>query len=335
MINLRGGIMVNVRTDLAIEAREIYNQNNASSSEIEGIKVEENEKEGIKVTTVRVIDEKGVKNIGKPIGSYTTIDIPDFTVYDSKTMTKVSERVYESLKEMVDIDCSKNILVVGLGNWHVTPDALGPKTADKIMVTRHLKRVMPEIMNDDIRPVSSVAPGVLGLTGIETVEIIKGIVQRSKPDLIICIDALAARKVQRVNRTIQIGDTGICPGAGVGNNRKAINEETLGVKVIAIGVPTVVDAVTIANDTIDLSIDSLINNVQKSSAFYKMIKDINKNEKADLIREVLNSHSLGDMIVTPKDVDLVIESLSKVLSDAINMAVQPNMNMEEINNFMF
>ncbi len=327
--------MVNIRTDLAVEAREIYNQNNVSSREVEGIEVEENEKDGIKVTIVKVVDENGAKNIGKPIGSYITIHIPDFTVYDSKTMTKVSETVYESLKKMVNIDCSKNILVVGLGNWHVTPDALGPKVADKIMVTRHLKSVMPEMMNEDIRPVSSVAPGVLGLTGIETVEIIKGIVQRSRPDLIICIDALAARRIQRVNRTIQIGDTGICPGAGVGNNRKAINKETLGVKVIAIGVPTVVDAVTIANDTIDLSIDSLINNIDKSSAFYKMVKDLDKNEKGNLIREVLNSHSLGDMIVTPKDVDLVIESLSKVISDGINMAVQPKMSMEEINNFMF
>lgn len=327
--------MINVRTDLAVEAQEIYSQNNKSSKEIEGIEVSEKENDGIKVTTVKVIDEKGEKNIGKPMGNYITISIPDFTAYDSGTMKKVSENVYDSLKELVKIDCSKNILVVGLGNWHVTPDALGPKVADKIMVTRHLKSVMPEVMNDDIRPVSSVAPGVLGLTGIETLEIIKGIVERSKPDLIICIDALAARRVERLNRTIQIGDSGICPGAGVGNNRKAINEETLGVKVIAIGVPTVVDAVTIANDTIDLSIDSLINNVDKSSAFYKMVKDLDRNQKADLIREILNSHSLGDMIVTPKDVDLVIESLSKVISDGINMAIQPNMNMEEINNFMF
>lgn len=327
--------MINVRTDLALEAREIYKKSNNLSSEIEGIEVTKREKEGINVTTVKVINEIGAKNLGKPIGSYITIDIPNFTAYDSETMDKVSHTVFESLKEMVNIDCSKNILVVGLGNWHVTPDALGPKVADKIMVTRHLKAVMPEVMNDDIRPVSSVAPGVLGLTGIETVEIIKGIVEKTKPDIIICIDALAARRVERVNRTIQIGDTGICPGAGVGNNRKAINEETLGVKVIAIGVPTVVDAVTIANDTIDLCVDSLINNVDSGASFYKMLKDLDKNEKSKLIKEILASKELGEMIVTPKDVDLVIESLSKVISDGINLAIQPNMNMEEINKFMF
>ncbi len=327
--------MINVRTDLAVEAREICSKNRNLSGEIKGIHAYEEEKDGIKVTTVKVLNEEGERNIGKPVGNYITIDIPDFTVYDSNTMARVSQEVYEQLKNMVNIECSKNILIVGLGNWHVTPDALGPKVADKIMVTRHLKTVMPEVMNKDIRPVSSVAPGVLGLTGIETVEIIKGIVERSRPDLIICIDALAARRIERVNKTIQIGDSGICPGAGVGNNRKAINEETLGVKVIAIGVPTVVDAVTIANDTIDLSIDHLINNVDKGSAFYKIIKDLDNDEKAGLIREILNKHSLGDMIVTPKDIDMVIESLSKVISDGINMAVQPNMNMEEINNFMF
>lgn len=327
--------MINVRTDLALEASEICKKGKNLSGEIEGIEVTKKEKEGIKVTTVKVVNETGEKNLGKPIGSYITIDIPNFTAYDSETMDKVSHIVFESLKEMVNIDCSKNILVVGLGNWHVTPDALGPKVADKIMVTRHLKAVMPEVVNDNIRPVSSVAPGVLGLTGIETVEIIKGIVEKTKPDIIICIDALAARRVERVNTTIQIGDTGICPGAGVGNNRKAINEETLGVKVIAIGVPTVVDAVTIASDTIDLCVESLMNNVNSGGAFYKMLKDLDKNEKSKLIKEILASKELGEMIVTPKDVDLVIESLSKVISDGINLAIQPNMNMEEINKFMF
>ena len=325
--------MINVRTDLALEAREICKKNN-NNSKIDGIEVINSEKDNLKVTTVNIKNEKGAKNLGKPIGSYITIEIPEFTVYDSETMERVSKTVFECLKDLVDIECDKNILVVGLGNWHVTPDALGPKVSDKIMVTRHLKSVMPDIVDDSIRPVSSIAPGVLGLTGIETVEIIKGVVERSKPDIVICIDALAARRVERVNKTIQIGNTGISPGAGVGNNRKLINEETLGVKVIAIGVPTVVDAVTIANDTIDLVVDSLIRNVESGSAFYKMLKDLDREEKASLIKDVLNSKKLGEMIVTPKDVDLVIESLSKVIADGINMAIQPNLNMEEINKFM-
>ena len=228
----------------------------------------------------------------------------------------------------------KTALVVGLGNWQVTPDALGPKVTEKIMVTRHLQTVMPEAIDDSVRPVCSIAPGVLGITGIETVEIIKGVVEKIKPDLVICIDALAARRVERVNTTIQIGDTGISPGAGVGNNRKQINEENLGVKVIAIGVPTVVDAVTIANDTIDLVVDSLIKNSSSGTDFYKMLKSLDKNEKEKLIKEVISSKANIDMIVTPKDIDLIINSLSKIIANGINMAVQPNMDMEEINKFM-
>lgn len=326
--------MINVRTDLALEAREIYKESHKDEKDIDGIEVLEETHKDIKVTTVKVKNDEGSKKIGKPKGNYVTIDIPDFTAYDGETMDRVSEVVAEVLRRMIKIDVEKTALVVGLGNWQVTPDALGPKVTQGIMVTRHLKTVMPEVMDDSVRPVCSIAPGVLGVTGVETVEIIKGVVERVKPDVVICIDALAARRVERVNNTIQIGDTGISPGAGVGNNRKQINEENLGVKVIAIGVPTVVDAVTIANDTIDLVVDSLINNSESGNEFYKMLKNLNRNEKGALIREVLSAKSLGEMIVTPKDIDLVIESLAKIISNGINIAVQPNMDMEDINKFM-
>ena len=326
--------MINVRTDLALEAREIYKESHKDEKDIDGIEVLEETDKDIKVTTVKVKNDEGSKKIGKPKGNYVTIDIPDFTAYDGETMDRVSEVVAEVLRRMIKIDVEKTALVVGLGNWQVTPDALGPKVTQGIMVTRHLKTVMPEVMDDSVRPVCSIAPGVLGVTGVETVEIIKGVVERVKPDVVICIDALAARRVERVNNTIQIGDTGISPGAGVGNNRKQINEENLGVKVIAIGVPTVVDAVTIANDTIDLVVDSLINNSESGNEFYKMLKNLNRTEKGALIREVLSAKSLGEMIVTPKDIDLVIESLAKIISNGINIAVQPNMDMEDINKFM-
>jgi len=249
-------------------------------------------------------------------------------------MDRVSIVLSEVLERLITIDIEKTVLVVGLGNWQVTPDALGPKVTEKIMITRHLKTIMPEIIDDSVRPVCSVEPGVLGITGIETAEIIKGVVEKIKPDLVICIDALAARRVERVNATIQIGDTGISPGAGVGNNRKQINEENLGVKVIAIGVPTVVDAVTITNDTIDLVVDSLIKNSSNGTEFYKMLKSLDKNEKENLIKEVTASKNNTDMIVTPKDIDLIINSLSKIIANGINMALQPNMDMEEINKFM-
>lgn len=155
-------------------------------------------------------------------------------------MDELSLIVGRVMKKLVDISEDKLALVVGLGNWNVTPDALGPKVAEKIMVTRHLKQVMPDAIDDSVRPVCAIAPGVLGITGIETGEIIKSLVERIKPDLVICVDALGSRKLERVNRTIQIGDTGISPGAGVGNHRMQINEQSLGVKVLAVGVPTVV-----------------------------------------------------------------------------------------------
>ena len=326
--------MTNIRTDLALEAKEMYSEKHKKEKDIDGIEVINEIDKDIKVTTVKVKNETGVQKIGKPKGNYVTIEIPQFTAYDGETMDRVSQVVAEIIGGMVKIDVEKTILVVGLGNWKVTPDALGPKVTEGIMVTRHLKTVMPEIMDDSVRPVCSIAPGVLGVTGVETVEIIKGTVERVKPDIVICIDALAARRVERVNTTIQISDTGISPGAGVGNNRKQINEDNLGVKVIAIGVPTVVDAVTIANDTIDMVVDSLINSAESGSDFYKMLGSLDKNEKNTLIREVLSSKSLGEMIVTPKDIDLIINSLAKIISNGINMAVQPNMNMEEINKFM-
>ena len=325
--------MINVRTDLALEAKEMY-QEKHKKEDIDGIEVINEVDKDIKVTTVKVKDENGSKKIGKPKGNYVTIEIPDFTAYDGETMDRVSQVVSDVLSPMVKIEVQKTVLVVGLGNWKVTPDALGPKVTEGIMVTRHLKTVMPEVMDDSIRPVCSIAPGVLGITGVETVEIIRGVVQRVNPDFVICIDALAARRVERVNTTIQISDTGISPGAGVGNNRKQINEDNLGVKVIAIGVPTVVDAVTIANDTIDMVIDSLMNSTSNENDFYKMLGSLDRNEKGTLIREVLSSKALGEMIVTPKDIDLVINSLAKIISNGINMAVQPNMDMEDINKFM-
>jgi len=326
--------MINVRTDLVLEAREIYKENHKNEPDIDGIEVIEEREKDINVTTVKVKNQEGAEKIGKPKGNYITIDMPEFTAYDGETMDRVSLVVSEVLGRLINNDVKNTALIVGLGNWQVTPDALGPKVTEKIMITRHLQTVMPEIIDDSVRPVSSISPGVLGITGIETVEIIKGVVEKTKPDLVICIDALAARRVERVNSTIQIGDTGISPGAGVGNNRKQINQENLGVKVIAIGVPTVVDAITITNDTIDLVVDSLIKSSSSGTDFYKMLKSLDKNEKENLIKEVISSKTNLDMIVTPKDIDLIINSLSKIIANGINMALQPNMEMEEINKFM-
>ena len=188
--------MINVRTDLALEAREIYKESHKDERDIDGIEVLEETDKDIKVTTVKVKNDDGAKKLGKPKGNYVTIDIPQFTAYDGETMDRVSEVVAEVLSRMIEIDVEKTILVVGLGNWQVTPDALGPKVTQGIMVTRHLKTVMPEAIDNSVRPVCSISPGVLGVTGVETVEIIKGVVERVKPDMVICIDALAARRVE-------------------------------------------------------------------------------------------------------------------------------------------
>ena len=323
--------MINVRTDLAIEAKQAYTEEN--KRELDGVNVDEEMEGEVKITTVTIESDEAGKELGKPKGHYITIDFPEFTPYDGESMDELSLIVGRVMKKLVDISEDKLALVVGLGNWNVTPDALGPKVAEKIMVTRHLKQVMPDAIDDSVRPVCAIAPGVLGITGIETGEIIKSLVERIKPDLVICVDALGSRKLERVNRTIQIGDTGISPGAGVGNHRMQINEQSLGVKVLAVGVPTVVDAATIANDTMDLLLDDLINKSQKGKEFYNMLKSVDRNEKNMLIREILTPF-VGELIVTPKDIDTIIESLAKIIADGINIAVQPEMEMEEINKFL-
>ena len=323
--------MISIRTDLAIEAKQAYTEEN--KRELDGVRVDEEQEGEINVTTVTIESDEAGKELGKPKGHYITIDFPEFTHYDGESMNDLSVVVGKVLKKLANVDKDKLVLVVGLGNWNVTPDALGPKVVEKIMVTRHIKELMPDALEDHVRAVCALAPGVLGITGIETGEIVKAVVEKVKPDLVICIDALGSRKLDRVNRTIQIGDTGISPGAGVGNHRMQINEKSLGVKVLAVGVPTVVDAATVANDTIDLFLDDLISKVDKGKDFYSMLKNVDKNEKQMLIREILHPF-IGELIVTPKDIDTIIESLAKIIADGINIAIQPEMEMDEINKFM-
>ena len=207
---------------------------------------------------MKIVDERGEKIIGKPIGTYITIESPELIHFDEDTEEKTSRLFSEELSYLINPDSNKTILVVGLGNWNVTPDALGPKVVSKLMITRHLKELMPEQVEEGVSTVCALSPGVLGITGIETGEIILGVASQIKPDVIIAIDALASRKMERVSTTIQLSNTGISPGSGVGNKRMGLNEKLLGVPVIAVGVPTVVDAATMANDTIDLVIDKIL-----------------------------------------------------------------------------
>jgi spore protease len=201
------------------------------------------------------------------------------------------------------------------------------------MITRHLKKYIPDQIDEGINPVCGVSPGVLGLTGIETAEIIQGIVAKIKPDYVIVIDALASRKMDRVATTIQVGDTGISPGSGVGNKRMGLTKESLGVPVIAIGVPTVVDAATMANDTIDFMIDNLIEHSNGNKDFYNMLKNVDKDEKYGMIREVLNPY-IGNLIVTPKEIDALIDDISKIIANGINVALHDSIELKDINRYI-
>ncbi len=323
--------MVSVRTDLAVEAKEIYEKGN--NKNVPGVQINEYKEGEIHVTDVLILDEAGEKALGKPVGKYITIDMPRLTHYDGEAAAEVSRVLSKKISELVKLDDSMTVMVVGLGNWNVTPDAVGPKVVSRLMITRHLKELVPDSIDEGIRPVCALSPGVLGLTGIETGEIIKAVSDKIKPDLVICVDALASMKMERVNSTIQIGSTGISPGSGVGNKRRELSEKTLGVPVIAVGVPTVVDAATMANDTIDLVLDEMIKASKKGGEFYNMLKTIDKNEKQRLIEEVLNPY-VGDLMVTPKDIDMNIDSLSKIIANGINIALQPALDLEDINKYV-
>lgn len=312
--------MMNFRTDLALERRDLYRRANNIANEINGIETQE-ELVGktIKITRVKVLNAEGEQAIGKKQGNYITIDIKGLKVASEEEIQKASEAVTKELKSLIAhlVGEQDDILVVGLGNLYVTPDALGPKVIQDIDITRHLLTYMPEVLEPDTRPVSAVSPGVLGTTGIETVEILKGIVDNIHPKLIIVIDALASRSIERISSTVQIADTGIVPGAGVGNQRKELTVDTLGIPVIAIGVPTVVEVATIAADSLEL----FIQKVQEEAQSNDFLNQLQEEDKYQMIKEVLMPEDYN-FIVTPKEIDELIENMSSVLARGINFATQ-------------
>lgn len=235
--------MYNFRTDLAIERRDIFQKNN-NLEKIDGIDTEFREiDKNLNISKVEIVNQNGENALGKPIGTYITIDIKKLKLAQEDEIQKASEILTEELKGVINkyINDKDDILVVGLGNMYVTPDSLGPKVINEIDVTRHIIKYLPQYIDENSRPVSAISPGVLGTTGIETLEILEGIIEKIRPKLLIVIDALASRSIERISSTIQISDTGIVPGAGVGNTRKELSKKTLDIPVIAIGIPTVVD----------------------------------------------------------------------------------------------
>ena len=290
-----------IRTDLALESGErIFKE----SVEIHGVRVEthENEVEDIKTTTVYIESENGSKAMGKPQGTYITIEAPELLDGDDSYMEQVADIMGNQMKKMFDFQEDSSVLAVGLGNQNITPDALGPWTVERLQITRHLIRTYGKdcLEHGTSCSVSGLIPGVMATTGMETLEIIKGVVKETKPDVLLVIDALAARGVKRLGRTIQMTDAGIHPGSGVGNHRDGITKETLGIPVIGIGVPTVVDAATIVCDAMEHLMDCL-----------------NEEEKDQFVGEMI-SPQLRCMFVTPKDVDESVRLLSETISKGIN-----------------
>ena len=278
-----------VRTDLALEARERFEED----VEIRGVAVEESydERRDVRVTVVRIQTENGAKAMGKPIGTYITLEAPRMSEPDEDYHREVSEKLAEYLKKLLDVKNEKSVLVVGLGNREVTPDALGPEVVGNLRITRHVVREYGKaaFAKEKVHLVSAIVPGVMAQTGMETLEVVQGIVAETKPDHVVVIDALAARSSKRLNRTIQLSDAGIQPGSGVGNHRNSLSKGTIGVPVLAIGVPTVVDAATIVYDATG----------DRSSV----------------------PPGLNGMFVTPKNVDEMIRRLSFTISEALNLAL--------------
>lgn len=310
--------MIDFRTDLADERQDIYKKINKITNDISGVETEQEEiSNNIKVIRVKVVNKDGEEKIGKPIGTYTTIDVRNLKIAEDKEIQQASETVSKELKNLISkhISQTDDILVVGLGNVYVTPDSLGPKVIKEVDITRHFLKYTPQYIDKNTRPVSAIAPGVLGTTGIETMEIVKGIVENIKPKLIIVIDSLSSKSIERISSSIQLADTGIVPGAGVENARNELSEKTLGVPVIAIGVPMVVDLATITDNCLDIFIEKLQNEA-KSNEFLNNLKEQSNYEE---IKNALAPKEYN-MIVTPKEIDELIENMKDIVVRGINFA---------------
>ena len=361
-----------VRTDLAVEARQMaldaQKEADQDSGDIEGVLYDEFEEDGIKIIKVHIQSDQGAKRVGKQKGRYLTLEAKALRNKDSdfqdKVTTVLANQFYQFLQE-VGIALDAKCLVVGLGNWNITPDALGPIVVERMVVTNHLFQLQPDQVESGFRPVSALTPGVMGLTGMETSAIISGVVKETKPDFIIAIDALAARSIERLNTTIQITDTGIHPGSGVGNKRKELNKETLGIPVIAIGVPTVVDAVSIVSDSIDFLLGHLgqelkdertgtnprralapgglsfqfgevkqfdpnsIPPLPERKTILGLVGTLEEQEKRQLIYEVLKP--LGhQLMVTPKEVDDFIDDMGNIIANALSAALHEKIDRTNV-----
>ncbi len=287
------------RTDLALEARELWQEQAGQLTALPGVEARDSLREGIPVSTVRVLDGRGEEALGKPRGTYITLTLEGLANRAEDIFRRCVQAVAEELSGLLrDVPGDGLVLVAGLGNRAITPDAVGPKVHQNTLVTRHLVRQMPEHFGD-LRPVASLAAEVMGSTGVESGELVRAVCDKLRPACVVAVDALASRSLKRLCRTVQIADTGITPGSGVGNHRLGLTRDTLGGPVIAVGVPTVVDAATLAADLMGLE------------------------EPPDL-------DAGRDLLVTPKDIDSQVNDLAKVIGYGLSMALQPGQGLEEL-----
>lgn len=291
-----------IRTDLALEATESFAERD---TELRGVEIHEdyNKEKDIRTTIVKITTENGARAMGRPQGNYITIEAPDLSASDENYHREISGEIAKHLLSLINLERETSVLVVGLGNKGITADSLGPLVVENLRMTRHIIREygLKSSGKELLHRVSGIVPGVMAQTGMETSEIIQGITAETKPDVVIAVDALAARSVRRLNRTVQITDTGIHPGSGVGNHRNGLTEDNLQVKVIGIGVPTVVDAATIVHDSMAHLLDAL-----------------EEQEQKEFLEEMI-SPNLYSMFVTPKDVDETVKYLSFTISEGLNM----------------
>lgn len=291
-----------IRTDLALEATESFAERD---TELRGVEIHEdyNKEKDIRTTIVKITTENGARAMGRPQGNYITIEAPDLSASDEDYHREISGEIAKHLHSLINLERETSVLVVGLGNKGITADSLGPLVVENLRMTRHIIREygLKSSGKELLHRVSGIVPGVMAQTGMETSEIIQGITAETKPDVVIAVDALAARSVRRLNRTVQITDTGIHPGSGVGNHRNGLTEDNLQVKVIGIGIPTVVDAATIVHDSMAHLLDAL-----------------EEQEQKEFLEEMI-SPNLYSMFVTPKDVDETVKYLSFTISEGLNM----------------
>ncbi len=307
------------RTDMADERRDLYRKANKLEDEVAGLESEEEQKEGAKITRVRILNDAGEQALNKKKGTYITIDLKKVSNLKDEEKEKIEDIIAEEISNLSNkyLKSSEDeALVIGLGNNDLVCDSLGSKVIENIEVTRHIKKYYPQYLKDGARGISSFAPSVMGKTGIETLEIVQGIVSKVNPKLIIAIDSLASRSIERVNKSVQISDTGIIPGGGVGNQRLGITYENLGVPVISIGVPTCVETAVIVNDSLSLFIEKLQNQAKSNS----YLNELKEEDNYDEIKEALNPYNYN-LVVTPKEVDELTEDLSKLIANGINFAL--------------